>query len=185
MNVHEALAIDGGARREAAGEAILDQTHQDARLVPVAVRVNDAGTIGLLLEQRADRRVGLGIERNEMTAVTDASECRRGAVLDGARAFDENIDRRDLGCEFDIGRDERPAFPDRRGEAERIVGDDDTACLEASGAKRGYGPLDVARHNQRGRHPRHSGELVNQPAPHQPDADDADPDRIAPFVQTL
>ena len=80
------------------------EVHHHAGLVAVDIGVDDAGAIGLDLQDRAECPVELGIHQHDVLAGCDAGEDRRQRILDGARRLEEDVDALRLGNEHRIGR---------------------------------------------------------------------------------
>ena len=74
VDVHEALAIDGGQDVKAAPFAVFDHAHDDAGLIAIGVGIDRAGGVGFAFEEAADGAIGFGVERDEVLFVFDAGE---------------------------------------------------------------------------------------------------------------
>ncbi len=118
--VDHALDVAGRDRAQADRLDVAEQGHRDARLVAVGVRQHDAGFVGLGLQYRADQRVELRVHQHHGLAVLERVEHHARAEIDGARHFDDQVDRvaarqhgRVVGEHRHAARDSRCGFARR------------------------------------------------------------------------
>ena len=88
------LPSSTGRTPEALDEAVEVADHPG--LVAVHVGEDDAGLVGLVLEERPERAVELGVHQQHVLAVLDRGEHRGDGVLDRARHVEQHVDVRAL-----------------------------------------------------------------------------------------
>jgi hypothetical protein len=108
-----ALAGRDDGVTERGGE--LDQLHAGGRLVAGADRIDNAEPIGLLLQEGADRHVGLDVHHDQVLAVLHRHqvEIRRHSGLSGG--VDDDVDQR-VGDQQLVGSDGDLPRLDRGGQ---------------------------------------------------------------------
>ena len=84
IGILQALDVADDARDQAEALDPADEVHLHAGLVAVAGRQDDAVLLGVDLQDRADRRVDLGVHQHDVLAVLERLEHDVGAELDRA-----------------------------------------------------------------------------------------------------
>jgi hypothetical protein len=174
----EALDVPAqdGRHADRTDEAV--QVELDAGLVAVGVRVDDAGRLGLLAQDRPDRSVELGVHQDHVLAVVDRGRDGAGAVLDRAGHLDQRVDAGLAGQEQRIVRDCVTVRGDRRLELVRRRDLDDIVRARLPEGLVGLVERPVRDRDEP--HPGHRAQdLERDAAPHEPGADHRDPDRPA------
>ena len=90
-----------------------------ARLVAVDVGEDDPGLVGLVLEERPERAVELGVHQQHVLAVLERGEHRGDRVLDGAGDVEEHVDVRARRHQHRVLGHRRAAGLDGAGEGGR------------------------------------------------------------------
>ena len=170
------VAHDARDEPEALDPAI--QIHLHAGLVAFARRQDDAVLFGVDLQNRADRRVDLGVHQHDVLAVLESLEDDARPEFDRAGHVHQHVDL--LGA-----RQQEGVFGD-----DRLAGADGILHLALRGGRDGVLAAGVGEHVEArcaapvvDRHHAHPGDavhdLIGEPLPHEAGADNGDSDRPA------
>ena len=152
------------------------EVHLQAGLVAVAGRQRHAGPLGVGLQDRADRRVDLGVHHHDVLAVGERLDEHVGAELDRAGHVDDDVDLRRPADQHRVLGDRRPAGGERRRRGRSGCRPGRRPRGPSSGRR--LGPLGLAVVDRRHPHAGDAvGDLVGEALAHEAGADHADPDR--------
>jgi hypothetical protein len=120
----------------------------------------------------SDRRVELGVERDDILSGLERAENDARAVFQRAGRLDDDVDLLELGGRDSVPRHGRQPVRDRLGEGGGVVAHQRLG--ESGCGARLDGDLRTPGHDQSNTHPRRERDLLYQAAPHEPCADHDD-----------
>ena len=124
VGVLEALDVAAEHRPDAEALDEAPEVALDAGLVAVDVGEDHAGLVGLVLEERTEGAVELGVHQRDVLAVLDGGDDRGDRLLDGAGDLEDDVDVRAGRDQHRVLGDRRAAGLDGAGERGRAVADD-------------------------------------------------------------
>ena len=177
IGILQALDVPQHQGSEPDADDVPVEVHLHAGLVAVARRVDDAVPVGVLLEDRPQRALELGVHADHVLPLLEGAHRHPGAVLDGAGHLDQAVDALRVGEQIGIGGDAGPPC----GDGVLEVGEPLHAHRRR--ARLHEGALRVPDRAVGDRHEAHSrdgvDDLVGDAAGHEPRADHSHTDRAA------